>query len=138
MKVAAGSMLENIVLATNCKVQFGQGVTLENSIIATTNTGDKSITAASGLQVGRNDNCATDGGAQMLTMGGMDFPADLKAYGGQLIAMKDINFAANANGIEGASFISGGRIDGTSNMTMGFCGNGMEDNFAALYFRMVQ
>ena len=35
-----------------------------------------------------------------------------------MIAMDDISFAANANGIEGASFISGGNISGTSNMTI--------------------
>lgn len=138
LHIANGSVLKNVVLATSCKVNFGQGTTLENVIIATTNTSDKSISAASGVQVGLDDDCATGGGAQILSMGGMDFPADLKAYGGQLIAMKDISFSANANGIEGASFISGGTISGTSNMTMGFCGNGMENNFAALYFRMVQ
>jgi hypothetical protein len=38
------------------------------------------------------------------------------------IAKGDVSFAANANGIEGASIIAGGQISGTSNMTMGFCG----------------
>ena len=31
-----------------------------------------------------------------------------------------------------------GTISGTSNMTMGFCGDGMEDSFRAEYFRLVQ
>ena len=126
----------NFVLVTNCKVQFGQGAKLENVIVATENTDSKSITSPSSLQVGRDDNCATDGGTQLLTMGSMDFPAALMVYGSQLIAMNDISFAANANGIEGASFIAGGVISGTSNMTMGFCGNGMERNFEAEYFRL--
>ena len=138
LQIAAGSILKNVVVATNCNVQFGQGVVLDNTIVATTNTSVRSMTSPAGLQIGRDDNCATGGGAQLLTMGGMDFPAALRVYGGQLIAMKSIEFAAEANGIEGASFISGETISGTSNMTMGFCGNGMEDNFAALYFRMVQ
>ena len=126
----------SFVLITNCKVSFGQGTILENVVIATTNTDAKSITSPSSLQVGRDDNCATDGGSQLLTMGSMEFPADLMIYGSQLIAMGDISFAANADGIEGASFIAGGTINGTSNMTMGFCGNGMERNFEAEYFRL--
>ena len=136
LKFASGTTLSDIVLVTNCKIQFGQGTTLENTIVATTNTSSKSVTSPSSLQVGRDDSCATDGGSQILTMGSMDFPADLKVFGGQLIAQGDIAFAANANGIEGASFIAGGTISGTSNMTMGFCGNGMERNFEAEYFRL--
>lgn len=136
LQIPNGTTLEDIVLVTDCKVKFGQGVVLENTIIATTNTDAKSISAASGVQVGRDDNCAPDGGSQLLTMGGIEVPADLKVYGGQLIAQHNIEFSANANGIEGASFISGATISGTSNMTMGFCGDGMERNFEALYFRL--
>lgn len=137
LNFANNTVLTDVVLVTNCKVKFGQGTRLENTVVATTNTSSKSISAPSSLQVGRDDHCAADGGAQLLTLGSMDFPADLKAFGGQLIARGDISFSANANGIEGASFISGGTISGTSNMTMGFCDDGMERNFEALYFRMV-
>ena len=136
LQIPNGTKLEDIVLVTDCKVKFGQGVVLENTIIATSNTDAKSISAASGVQVGRDDNCAADGGSQLLTMGGIEVPADLKVYGGQMIAKGNIEFSANANGIEGASFISGATISGTSNMTMGFCGDGMERNFEALYFRL--
>lgn len=124
-------------LVTNCEVRFNSGVVLENVIIATTNTGAKSISSASGLQVGRNDNCAPGGGSQLISLGGMDFPASLQMFGSQLIARGTIAFAAQANGIQGASMVAGGRIDGTSNMNMAFCGTGMEDNFQASYFRLV-
>ncbi len=136
LSIGQGSTLTDVVLLTNCQVSFGSNVTLENVVVATRNTSDNSVTAAAGLQIGRDDGCAVDGGSQILTMGGFNVPADLKAYGGQIIAMKDINFAANANGIEGASFISGGRIDGASNTTMGFCGSGYERNFEAMYFHL--
>ena len=137
LSIKGGSTIQAIVLITNCKIQYGAGAALENSLIATRNTGASSQTGASSVRVGRDDSCATDGGSQLLTLGGMDFPSDLQVFGSQLIAMDDINFAANANGIEGASFIAGGTIDGTSNMTMGFCGNGMERNLSAEYFRLV-
>lgn len=132
-----GAVITDVVLVTDCKIKFSQGAVLENVIVATSNTDTKSINAPSGLQIGRDDNCAVDGGSQLLTLGGVDVASDLKAYGGQIIAVDNIEFSANANGIEGASFISGGTISGTSNMTMGFCGDGMERNFAADYFRLV-
>jgi len=138
MMIKDGGVISNTTIVTDCAIKFGQGSTLENAVIATTDTSAKSINAPSTLQIGRNDNCAPGGGAQILTMGGVDLAADMRMYGGQIIAKGDVSFAANANGIEGASIISGGQISGTSNMTMGFCGDGMEDNFHAEYFRLVQ
>lgn len=136
LSIEQGTLLEDIVLLTDCQVQFGSDVTLENVIIVTTNTNNSSIKSASGLQIGRDDNCLPDGGAQILTKGGVSVPADMKMFGGQIIAEKDVEFSANANGIEGASIISGGKISGTSNMTMGFCSTGMERNFSVPYFKL--
>lgn len=136
LQIESGATLNDVVLYTSCKVKFGSDVTLDNVVIATTSSSAQSVTAASGLQVGRDDACAEDGGSQILTMGSISIPANLKVYGGQLIAMGDIAFSANANGVEGASFIAGGTISGTSNMTMGFCGSGFERNFEAQYFHL--
>lgn len=133
-----GVVIRNTTIVTNCPIKFGQGATLENTVLATTNTGAKSISSPSSLQIGKNDNCAPGGGAQILTLGGIDMAADMRMYGGQIIAKGNVAFSANANGIAGASIIAGGTISGTSNMTMGFCGDGMEDNFRAEYFRLVQ
>lgn len=129
-------LYSDIVVVAPCALSFNNGAVLENAVFATWATEASSVSATSGFQVGRDDSCAADGGAQIVTMGGMSFPADLRMYGGQLVAGGDIDFAANADGIEGASMIAGGRIDGTSNMAMGFCGTGMEDNLEATYFRL--
>lgn len=129
--------MSKVVLVTDCDVKFEAGVILEDSVIATTSTGSKSLSASAGLQVGRNDHCAEGGGAQLVTMGSMDFPSDLKLFGGQLLAKQNVSFSANANGIEGAAVVAGGVISGTSNMAMAFCGSGMEDNFQAEYFKLV-
>jgi Flp pilus assembly protein TadG len=131
-------VMSNVVLISSCRLKFETGVRLEDAIVAVTDTSDQAITSASGVQVGRNDNCAAGGGAQILTMGSMNFPADLKLYGGQLLAVRNIEFSANATGIQGAAMVAGGEISGTSNMSMGHCATGMEDNFHAEYFRMVQ
>ncbi len=107
-------------------------------MVATEDTGAKSLNSPQGLQIGRNDNCAPGGGATLMTLGGFDAASKLSVYNGQILALGDIIFAANADGVKGASFVSNGRVDGTSNMTMGFCkSRGMENAYRAQYFRMV-
>jgi hypothetical protein len=130
------AFLQEVVIVTNCPIKFGQGTRLEDVVIATTSTDAKSMNAPSTLQLGRNDACAPGGGAQLLTLGGVDFAADLRMFGGQIIARGDVTFSANADGVQGASIISGGTISGSSNMNMGRCGTGMEGNFEAQYFRL--
>ncbi len=128
--------IENVVIVADCAIKFGGGTVLENVRIATTSTSSKSINSPASLQIGLDDNCAEGGDVQIVTKGGMEFAADLMLYGSQLIAERDIEFTANADGIEGASMVAGGTISGTSNMTMGFCGTGMTNNFEAEYFRL--
>lgn len=128
----------NFVFINDCEIKFNEGVVLEDVIIATSNTSAKSFNSPSGFVLGRNDNCAPGGGAILMTMGGVDVAAQLEVYNGQILAMSDIEFAAKADGIQGASFISYGQITGTSNMNMGFCGgSGMENIYVADYFRML-
>jgi hypothetical protein len=131
-----GVTLSEIVLITNCKITFGNGTVLEDSIIATTSTSDESFKGPNGIQIGASDSCAAGGGATLITKGGMKFASGLQLHGGRLIALGDISFAANADGINGASIIAGGEIDGSSNTTMNFCGSGMEANYEAMYFRL--
>lgn len=131
------SVFTGVVLIADCELAFAQGVELNDVVIVNMDTSAKSINAPSGLQLGKDDGCAEHGGAQIVTMGGVDVASDLRMYGGQIIAKGNVYFAANANGLAGASIISAGEISGTSNMTMGFCGTGMEDNFEVDYFRTV-
>ncbi len=135
---ANGVLVENVAIITDCDVKFNEGVVLSNAVVATTSTGSKSITSAAGMQLGRNDNCAPGGEAQLVTMGSMSFPSGLKIYGSQLLAAGNIDFSANGDGVEGASIIAGGTISGTSNMTMGFCDNKENSNLQVDYFRLVE
>ena len=128
-----GTLLSRIVLITNCQVDMGSNVRLEDVTIASTNTTSAAI---SGVSIGRDDDCAPGGGAQIITYGSMRFPANMGIFGGQLIALGDVEFAARADGVQGASIIAGGVIDGTSNSTMARC-NTAEDHFYGAYYRMV-
>ena len=131
-------LVSSVAIVTNCDVMVSNGVAFENAVLATTSTSLDSIKATSGMRIGRNDNCAVGGGAQIVTAGGVSVPAGLEIYGGQILAKKNVDFAANANGIQGASIVSAGVISGTSNMNMAFCGRSMEDNFVADYFKLVE
>lgn len=131
------TIVQNVVIKTACEVNFGAGVRVENAVIVTTNTSARSFNSSSGFQLGKDDSCALGGGSQLVTLGGMNFASKLQVYGSQLLAVGDIEFAAQADGIQGAAMVSASTISGTSNMSMAFCGTGMENNFEANYFRMV-
>ena len=134
--ITATTPVREVVLVTNCEIKFDAGTIMEDAVIATRHTGAASMNSPSGMQAGRDDSCLQRGGAQLITKGSINFASDLKMYGGQLLALGDIEFSANADGIEGASMVAGGTLSGTSNMMMAFCGSGMEDNFVADYFRL--
>ena len=136
LTIEQGTDLEDVVIVTDCQVTLKKNVTMQDAILATSSTHKDSVKGTSGFRLGKDDSCSPGGGAQILTMGGVKFPAKLSVYGGQIIAAGDISFAAQADGIEGASMIAGGEIDGTSNTVMGLCGWGMEDNFEVPYFRL--
>ncbi len=133
-----GQALSNMVMITNCQIGFGSGGALENGLIATLHTGARSIFGVSDTRIGAIDDCASGGGAQLISLGGMDFASEVSIHGGQLIALREISFAANGEGLRGTSIISGDTVSGTSNMEMGLCGSGMEGNLSLDYFRMVQ
>ena len=137
LDIPNNAVLHNIVLVTDCAISFGQGSAVEESIIATTSTSDQSIRGSAGARFGRDNGCAGGAGTQVLTRGGMFFPANLTVYGGQLIAAGTINFQANA-GVsgEGVSFVAG-EIDGRTNMTTGHCGTEMDHHFGEPRMRMV-
>lgn len=138
MQLQIRQALTDVVVITNCQISFGSGGALENGLIATLHTGASSIGGASDTRIGRVDDCAAGGGAQLISLGGMNFASGVSIHGGQLIALREISFAANGLGLRGTSIISGDTVSGTSNMSMGLCGSGMEDNLSLDYFRMVQ
>lgn len=136
-----GGTFKNFALITDCEIKISNGPDFEDVLISTTNTGAKSINGSANsakdpINLGKDDHCANGGGVEMLTLGGINLASGMNAYGLQLMAVGSVSFAANANGVEGISIISGGRIDGTSNMKMGYCGGGMNNNFEVDYYRL--
>lgn len=130
----SGDTFSNFVLVTNCPIKYSNGTALEDVLIAT--EGDVS---GSHIRLGRDDGCAEGGGAGIWTYGTFSSASGLQAYNAQILAHEDILFSAQADGIEGVSFIAYGTIDGTSNNDMGFCNGGGTNDFVIVpYFRMIE
>jgi hypothetical protein len=127
ISIPNGFVLENLAFVTNCSIRFGQDVLVQNAVIASTSRDAQAFHAPHALRVGRDDACAVGGGAQLLTLGGARFAAGLDLNGGQVVASGTLDMAAQATGM-GALLLSGESISGTSNISMQFCGAGMEDN----------
>lgn len=136
LNLGTGTYDSMVIIAEGCDVKVMNGGAFTNMTLITTHTGVKSIDAPNGLRLGINDGCVPGGEAQFITYGGFDVASGLEIYGSQIIALGPIAFQAQANGVAGASIISGQTIAGTSNSSFGFCGSGMENNFEAEYFRM--
>ena len=132
----AGEVFSNAVIITNCPIKMSSGSAFEDVTLITKDTSVTSITAPSGLRIGKDDNCADGGGAELITYGGISQAAKVEIYNGQLLAVGPIAFAAGNDGIKGASIVSGSTIDATSGSNMAFCGKGMGNIFEAEYFRM--
>ena len=133
---ASSDVLSDVVIISPCEIKFSNGSAIESARVITTATSADSISATNGLIVGQSGTCAR--GAEFFSLGGMRFPSGLEIHGSQLIAKGDIQFAANANGLTGASFISMGEIDGTSNGDMSLCDDPTQltNRFQITYFRM--
>lgn len=131
---------KDVAIVTAAPIQFASGTVFEDAVIATSSPDSMSLKGPSGnnnkVTFGKDDNCAKGGGVQVVTKGGAHFAAGLNMYGSQVLAAGSINFAANADGVEGVSLVSGDTVSGTSNMKMGYCGIGMESNFEVDYYRL--
>lgn len=125
------------ILITNCIIKFGSSVSLEDVVMVNTNTDVKSFNSPAKFTLGRDDNCADGGGAQLVTQGGVSFTSQFNAYGGQIVAKEIVTFTAQSDSIEGISILSGDEIDANSLINVGFCGgSGLRNSFMAEYFRL--
>jgi hypothetical protein len=125
---------EDFVLVTECPINFANGVVLDGVLIAT-----EADVNGSHVQIGMDDSCDSEGNAGIWTMGSFRVASGMEAYGAQILAWGDVEFAADPDGVEGISVIAYGKIDGTSEGQVGYCnGAGLENFVGAAYFRMVR
>ena len=136
-QVTVNRDLTNVVLASSgCRINFGNGITLVNSVIATTNATGGSVTG-SHVQFGADDNCAAGGGTQVISAGGVNISGDSEYYGSQIISGQNIHISAQNNGIEGSSFQAAGNIQETSLGAFGLCNGGADVIAKVISYRIV-
>jgi hypothetical protein len=131
-----GTYANMVIIGRGCNFTLQNGVRLEDMTLISTSTDDRSIYSPQGLVLGRDDDCAEGGGAEIVTWGGVRVAAAMEMYGSQILAHGPVYFQANADGMQGASIVSGSWIDANSNTSFAFCGTGMSNAFQAEYFRL--
>lgn len=138
-----GGTYRNIILMTNCPINFSGRVNLEDAVIFSTfeSTNKDAFSTSSGpndgLVLGRNDNCADGGGATLITRGSMGAASKLTLYGGQILALGDVRAASGIYG-QGLSVVSDGMVNLTTRTDAYTCGRGMNRAFQHTYFRLAQ
>ncbi|WP_112322762.1 Tad domain-containing protein [Oceanibium sediminis] len=131
------SIIEEVVIVTNCQVTFSQETVIQNAIVATSDTSAKSVSGSASVSIGRPDNCAPGGGAQIVTAGGMHFAAKMEFHGSQLVSKGPVKLAAQVDGIGGTSIQSLSRVDFASNNEMGLCEGEADEVLPLNYYRLV-
>ena len=129
--------IQNVVVSTNCKLSFNATSYVANAILATSNTSTQSINGSGNSIIGKDDNCAKGGGAQLITAGEVHFASGLKLSGSQIIAIGSVTIAAQNDGIEGASIQSAHDIKLTSLSSFGSCNTNIDQILNEDYFRLV-
>jgi hypothetical protein len=139
--IPSGIILTDLVIISSCKINVGKGATLSDVTLAATGGNGKVTTAnihfASGVVLGKDDDCAPGGGVQVFTNASVSSAAKLSLNGVQIVAAGKVQIAAKTDGINGISVQAGGKIKLTSNGTFGGCGAGTPNLFTMNYYRLV-
>lgn len=116
--------IKNVTIVTNCKIDIAGSAWIENAVLLTTATGPtetseavkQTVSISNGAQIG--STCTDWGNVRIYSNGdiGATVPknSDIAAstfYGVQLVARRNIQFAARADMSRGMSMLAGGQID---------------------------
>ncbi|MEX0970849.1 MAG: pilus assembly protein TadG-related protein [Paracoccaceae bacterium] len=126
ISIPGDTTVSNMIIIADCPIQFGQGSSIENGVFITTSTDANSFKGANNVRLGLADDCTPGGGAQFVTLGGVNFAADMEYHGSQVIAHGDVQLAAGVQGLAGISVQALGDISVTANNVMGACSGGVD------------
>jgi len=125
LTIPKDAVLQDMILLTDCAVDFSRGVVLIDTTIGTTgdaaSASGHTVSTPAGLMLGVDDDCTPGGGARLLIDGTFHSAAKLRMNGSQIIASGEVKLAAQARGLDGFSVLAGGDIDVTSNNGFGAC-----------------
>ncbi|MBZ0130862.1 MAG: hypothetical protein K8F59_17325 [Rhodobacteraceae bacterium] len=132
----AGSTVSEVVIVSECNMQFGNGSVFEDVVLVSTDTGNKSVYGANGVRLGTDDGCATGGEVVIYAGGDFDSASGLELYGATIYAEGEMHISAQSNGIEGLNLYANGDIKFSAQASLGLCPNGL--NSTETSFRLVR
>jgi len=156
--VPPGTVLNQVVIISDCPIHFSQGVSLSDVVVAVLDAGNDgtsgggggnsghgtagvqstNISFAAKAQLGTADNCAPGGGVQIFTNASVKFASTTTYNGVQIVAAGDVHLGARDMGINGINVQAGHDITLTSNNAFGICSGGAPNLQTVAYYRLVR
>ena len=126
ISIPGDTTVSDMIIIADCPIEFGQGSSIENGVFITTSRDANAFKGANNVRLGLADDCTPGGGAQFVTLGGVDFASAMEYHGSQVIANGSVHLAAGVQGLAGISVQALGNISVTANNVMGACSGGVD------------
>jgi len=117
------AFVTGVVIVSECRLQLGQDAVFQDVVLVSREAGSNSVYAASGVQLGEDDECADGGGVSIFAAGDFLADSDLEAYGTYVSAVGEVQIAAAEGGIEGIAIDANGDVTFTEEGDFGACNN---------------
>ncbi len=127
------SVVNDIVMVADCKIQLGKGSVFEDVILVSRDTSNKSVYAASKVQLGADDSCAAGGGVAIYAAGDFTSAAKLEVYGASITTLGEVQIAASADAIEGLTIRAVGDVTFSAQAQFGSCKDGWSSTADVAY-----
>ena len=97
-QAGAHIIVENVVIISDCILNFDNTVTYQDAIIATTSTDAGSINGIAGVSFGDSaKSCETGGDVVLISQGGAGFAAEWEAYDLEMVVAGDLSLASRSS-----------------------------------------
>lgn len=122
-----GDALSDVVIVTNCSLEFGSAASVSGSLLISTKQGSSAtVTASSGAFIGEASNsCGTGDKSLIMALGDMQVPADFAGSNVAFLVDGDIHLSASSSSgnidHHGVSLHASGEIHVAANHTFNSC-----------------
>ena len=132
-QIYSGAVLSEVVIVSDCKIQIGSSAVLTDVVLVSADTSNKSVYAASKVQLGADDDCAEGGEVKVFAAGDFDSAAKLETYGVTISAIGNVNIAGKTDGIAGLDIFANGDVSFSAQASLGVCSGGQTGTLADVY-----
>mgnify|MGYP001114972008 CR=1 FL=1 len=136
---AAHTTVSNVVIISDCVLNFDDTVTYQDAIIATTSTNANSINGSSGVSFGNAaKSCAPGGDVILISQGGAGFAAKWESYDLEMVVAGDVSLASRSSSGDpivhtGTNIYNGGDVKLTTKHEFVSCPNPQDPSLDLKY-----